>query len=178
MTNGQRRVLGSAMLLLSVLAVADVRAQEVSGDWQGTLGTAPNSLRLLFHIVKAQDGTYLGELDSLDQGTTIPIDRVQITGKSVRFELKAVNGTFDGTLESDGSLKGTWSQGVPLPLALTRVAPGKAATAANTPPPGRVEAILKDFGVPMDVDIPALPVAFRGHGGALNVVYELHLTNA
>jgi len=167
------------MLLVSFLLVAGLRAQEVSGDWQGTLGAAPNALRLLFHIVKAQDGTYLGQLDSLDQGTRIPIDRVQITGNSVRFELKSVNGTFDGTLETDGSIKGTWSQGVPLPLVLTRVPQGSAPAAAKAPTQAaRVERALKGFGVPMDIEVPALPVAFRGHGGAINIAYELHLTNA
>lgn len=167
-----------SMLLVSAVMVVGLRGQEVSGDWQGTLGAAPNSLRLLFHIVRAQDGTYSGQLDSLDQGTRIPIDLVQINGNSVRFDLKAVKGTFTGTLESDGSIKGTWSQGTPLPLVLTRVAPGTAAAAAKTPAPGRVEAVLKDFGVPFDIEVPTEPVAFRGHGGAIDMAYEIHLTNA
>src|SRR5271167_104947 len=105
--------------LLILLAAAGSWAQTspgIEGDWQETLGAGPNSLRLLIHISKGFDGIYLGQLDSLDQGSSIPMDSIQVAGDKVHFELKAVNGTYDGTLGADGHIKGTWSQGVLLPL--------------------------------------------------------------
>jgi hypothetical protein len=122
--------------LLMILAAALAWAQappSVEGDWQGTLTAGPSSLRLVFHITKGSDGLYLGQLDSLDQGSRIPIDRIQVTGDSVRFELKAVNGMYEGAFGADGHLKGTWSQGAPLPLELTRMSPAAAAAAKPTP---------------------------------------------
>lgn len=175
-----RTIILAAMLLAPLLFTPSLQAQDVAGDWQGTLGAPPNALRLVVHLVKAQDGTYLGQLDSLDQGSRIAIDTVRVTGSSVRLELKSVNGTFEGALEADGTLKGTWSQGVPLPLVLTRVSQANTAAAATNPavPDIRLDAVLKNFGVPMDVGVPIPPMAVRGHGGAMNLAYEIHLTNA
>src|SRR5215210_1793373 len=109
--------------LLMVLVAAISWAQGpigVEGDWQGTLGAAPNSLRVVFHITKASDGLYLGQLDSVDQGARIPLDSVQVTGDVVRIQVRAVQGSFEGTLSADKTgIKGTWTQGASAPLALT-----------------------------------------------------------
>jgi murein DD-endopeptidase MepM/ murein hydrolase activator NlpD len=165
--------------LLILLAAAVSWAQTspgIEGDWQGTLGAGPNSLRLLIHISKGFDGIYLGQLDSLDQGSSIPMDSIQVAGDKVHFELKAVNGTYDGTLGADGHIKGTWSQGVLLPLELTRASASSAAS-EPAPPPDLLANIVKGMGLPVDINVPVAPVPFPGHGGGINMVYELHLTN-
>jgi hypothetical protein len=50
--------------LLTVLAAATVltvQAQDITGDWQGTLKPAPGAeLHLLLHISKANDGSLKG----------------------------------------------------------------------------------------------------------------------
>jgi hypothetical protein len=95
------------------LMVATTYAQApggLEGKWEGTLVVGPNQLRLVLNISKASDGLYLGTLTSLDQGgIRIPMDKIQLMGDSVRLEVKAVNGTLDGTLSEDKTkIKGTW----------------------------------------------------------------------
>jgi len=167
------------LVIALVTAIAAAQAPATfEGDWQGSLSAGPNTLRLLFHIAKGSDGLYLGELESLDQGVATPIDRVQVTGQTVRFELRRVNGTFEGTLGADGRIKGTWTQGTPVPLELTRVATALTAGADPVPPPPDMLAnIIKSVGVPMDIEVPMAPMPFPGPAGGLNIGYELHLTN-
>lgn len=164
--------------LLILLAAAVSWAQTspgIEGDWQGTLAAGANSLRVLIHISKGSDGLYLGQLDSLDQGSSMPIDSIQFTGDKVHLSVMAVNGTYEGTLGTDGHIKGTWSQGVPLPLELTRASGTSAAQPAT--PPDLLANIVKSMGLPVDISVPVPPTPFPGHGGGINMVYELHLTN-
>jgi non-heme chloroperoxidase len=102
-------------------AAASTSSNGVEGDWQGTLAAGPNSLRVVFHFMKVSDTGYSAMIESLDQGTRIPVDTVQVTGDSVRVEAKIVQGVFEGTMSTDKStLKGTWTQGASLPLELKR----------------------------------------------------------
>jgi hypothetical protein len=97
----------------------------LEGKWEGTLVAGPNQLRVVLNITMASDGVHLGTMTSVDQGgVRIPTDIIQLTGDSVRVEVKAVNGIFQGTLSPDKkTMKGTWTQGGPvLPLEFTRTA--------------------------------------------------------
>ena len=104
------------------------------------------------------------------------MDVIRQTGNSVHIEIKAVNGTFEGTLSDDNKkLKGTWSQGAPLPLELTK-------TAASTEPPKPSDsaavaaATNNPFGIPFEMTVPIAPTPFTGNGKT-HLVYELHVTN-
>lgn len=44
-------------------------AQDIAGDWQGTLKTGAANLRLVLQIAKDSDGGWKATLFSLDQGT-------------------------------------------------------------------------------------------------------------
>jgi pimeloyl-ACP methyl ester carboxylesterase len=85
-------------------------------------------VRLIFKISNDADGGLEGKMDSPDQGAKdIRFDSVAASnskdGLSVRCEIKAIGGVFEGILKKDGSeIKGTWSQGGgSLPLVLKRV---------------------------------------------------------
>src|SRR5678809_36378 len=113
------------MLIVMCLAVA-ASAQTpagLEGKWEGALVVGPTQLRLVVNISKASDGLYLGTMQSPDQGNIpIPIDKIEQTADSMRLEVKAVNGIFQGSINDDKTkIKGTWAQGGPsLPLELTR----------------------------------------------------------
>ena len=165
----------STALLVLVLLVIQTLAQATKspeGSWQGTLD-AGQKLRLALTITKNTDGTYSGSVNSIDQGTVIPIDVITVNGDSVRVELKSVGAVFDGKLNADGSeLTGQFSQGGGvLPLSFKRAQAG-APAASPTPatPPQR------PLDVPVDIRIPAQPVSFKG-GAKTHIVYELHITN-
>lgn len=171
------RIATFALLLGAIAAAHQAPAQSptIEGAWRGTLTTPGGSLRLVLRVSRASDGLYTGALDSLDQGSTIPIDRIVVTGTSVRLELKSVGGTFEGTVNAAGTeLKGTWTQGVPLPLTFTR----DQSPVPATPPPAPPETPVPfPFGLPFDMSVPIAPTPFAGNDGQRYLVYEVHLTN-
>ncbi|MBI3472393.1 MAG: hypothetical protein HY013_13655 [Candidatus Solibacter usitatus] len=157
---------GRALLLVLSAATAAV-GQTLEGSWNGTLSAGGASLRLALSISRSAEGTFSGILDSLDQGSTIPIDTITITGDSVRLELKRINGVYEGTLNADRSeITGTWTQGGPkLPLVFKR---GPAPPPAKPPgPPPR------PLDLPVEVSVPVPPAAFRA-AGKTHLAYELH----
>jgi murein DD-endopeptidase MepM/ murein hydrolase activator NlpD len=166
-----------ALVLISAAAAAQTPvAPSFEGDWHGTLSAGPTTLRLVFQIRKGPDGSYSGQLNSLDQGVRLPLDAVQLSGDAVRLEASSVKGAFAGTLSGD-SLKGIWSQGVPLPLELKRQTPVETSAMTAAAAADMRKKIFESSGVPMDIRIPIQPAAFTGHGGASNLIYEIHLTN-
>lgn len=111
-----------ALILSAHLASTAQSTNDVTGQWHGTLNTGQAELRLLFHISKSSSGVLSGKLDSIDQGARgIPVETVSVKDKTLRMEVKAVNGTYEGTLDAVGTkATGEWSQG-PSTLPLTLV---------------------------------------------------------
>jgi len=108
----------------------------LDGDWDGTLDVSTIKLRLVFHIATAPATGTTATLDSIDQGAKgIPITAVTKTGDKLLFEIKVIQGSFEGTPSSDGrAITGTWRQGPnSIPLTLTRRAIGAAAPRMNRP---------------------------------------------
>jgi murein DD-endopeptidase MepM/ murein hydrolase activator NlpD len=173
-------------LIISVLAVCSsaiaAYAQApagLEGKWEGALAAGPNQLRLVLNISKAADDLYLGTLMSVDQGgIRIPMDKIQQTGDSVRLEVKAVNGIFEGSLNEDKTkLKGTWTQGGPLlPLEFTRTAAVAEAPRSPDAAAAAAAAANSPFGIPVEMIVPVAPTPFSA-GGKTHLVYELHVTN-
>jgi hypothetical protein len=163
---------------LIVSVGAQIQASGAEGTWRGTLSAGGANLRLVLRIAKAADGLHTGALDSLDQGSTIPIDSITVTGDTVRIELKAIGGRFEGTLNAARTeLKGVWSQGAPLPLTFTRDATTAPSPAAAPDPPRPVTAATFPFGLPLEVRTPIAPAPFLGSDGKTYLAYEVHVTN-
>ncbi len=82
------------LLGLSCQALSQTPARGLEGFWQGTLEAGGAKLRLALTVTRADAGGYAGKVDSLDQGTTIPIDAITVNGDAVRLELKSVGGAI------------------------------------------------------------------------------------
>jgi len=84
----------------------------VEGLWQSALETHGMRLRLQLHVAHDTDGQLVGALDSLDQQVSgLPAIRMEFKEAAFRFEIPAVAGTFEGTLNAaKNKLIGTWSQ--------------------------------------------------------------------
>ena len=140
----------AALLMLCSRAVL---AQDLSGDWQGALSIGTQQLRLILHIDKADDASWKATLASIDQspdrGARMPADAVTVAGTSFKMTVAAIRGSFDGTIASDGnSIAGTWTQGAPLPLTLTRATP---ATAWKDPSPHTASFVTSERDVKLEV---------------------------
>jgi len=99
------------------------KASDIDGDWLGTLDTGMGKLRVVLHIINTEDGLN-ATMDSLDQNAKgIPVTSITRNGSSLKFEVKSIGGSYDGTVSPDLSgFSGTWSQlGKSFPLALKRV---------------------------------------------------------
>jgi len=128
--------ISTALLVLVVLAIQTVAqgTRSPEGTWQGTLD-AGQKLRLALTIEKKTNGTYSGSLNSIDQGTVIPIDIITVDyDDSVRLVLRSIGAMFEGKLNADGSeLSGQFSQGGAVrPLTFKRA---QAATPTASPTP-------------------------------------------
>jgi fermentation-respiration switch protein FrsA (DUF1100 family) len=116
------------IFLLFLAAATFAHAQDVTGDWQGTLSAGGNELRLVLHITKSADGALKATLDSVDQGANgIPVNAVNLKNSTLNLDVAAVHGTYEGKVAPDAkTITGTWTQGSPLPLEFKRaVAPVK-----------------------------------------------------
>src|SRR5215831_11087292 len=124
------------ILLTLTMAATLTRAQDIAGDWQGTLDTGMGQLRLVLHITKAADNSLKATLDSIDQGANgIPVNSVMLKDSKLSLDVTAVHGTYEGKIAADTkTITGTWTQGQPLPLEFKRAtAPIKAEPKAAKP---------------------------------------------
>jgi len=106
----------------------------LAGTWQGALKVGSVSLRIVFNV-ESRDGLLRATMDSPDQGGRgLPVSKVSFSDSRVLFEMKAISGTYVGTMSMDGfSIDGTWKQaGQEFSLALEKVAVATGEQAANS----------------------------------------------
>ena len=171
------------LLIASVFAPGLLAAQAagdngLAGTWKGELGEGAGKLHLVLTFTKGASGDFNGQLQSVDQGATLPMENITLKDGAVRFEIKPIGGVYEGKLNPAGTeMKGTWTQsGVPAqPLSFTREAAESAAkdSAAQKTPEGPKTKPLSVF---LDVVVPIAPTAFKADG-KWNIVYEMHLNN-
>jgi len=171
---------------LAILALMPSRAMsqdakaggDLAGSWKGELGEGAEKLHIILTITKLDGGVFSGQLQSVDQGATIPMENVTLKGNAVRFEVKAIGGVYEGTLNAARTeFAGTWTQAnvAAQPLKFARSAEDSAAkdTAAQKPVEGPKTKPISAF---VDVVVPIAPTAFKADG-KWHMVYELHLNN-
>lgn len=84
-------------------------SKEVEGRWRGTLVVEGSSREVGLRLANHPDGTSTGVIVA-SQGAEIPIASIVQKGTSLTLEVKAINGTFAGTVGPSG-IVGTWTQG-------------------------------------------------------------------
>jgi pimeloyl-ACP methyl ester carboxylesterase len=132
------RKLMKAILILAAQVVAGaslVSAQDIAGDWQGTLAANGAELRLVLHVTNSDGGGLKASLDSVDQNANgIPVSSISLKDSKLSLGVDAVHGTYEGQVAADGkTISGTWSQGQSLPLDFKRAVPGKTEHKAVEP---------------------------------------------
>ena len=103
----------------------------IEGSWLGVLNSAAGRLRLVLKVSKTGNGALHAVLDSPDQGAMgLPVDAISINDSYVRFEMKAIQATFDGGLSKDRSeIAGSFNQGLPSPLVFKKEVAGTPVAA-------------------------------------------------
>jgi uncharacterized protein (TIGR03435 family) len=125
--------------LLALAAVPFLHAQNLAGDWQGTVDYGPQSLRLVVRISQSDNGALEATAYSLDQGAQpAPVAAITRDGSTLRLTIPSISGSYQGRLNSKGdTITGTFTQGVTLPLVLTRATPATAWAIPESAPPAR-----------------------------------------
>jgi uncharacterized protein len=103
-------------------ASGSVPGEGLVGEWLGALDAGPTRLRLALSVTKDSEGSLSAILESVDQGSKIPVTRISMENRRVQLSLEAIGGSFVGTMNADGSaIEGRWAQGgSELPLTFNR----------------------------------------------------------
>ncbi|WP_435007313.1 alpha/beta hydrolase family protein [Tundrisphaera lichenicola] len=93
--------------------------------WEGTLEIPGGlKLRIVFHAVTLKGANVRATMDSPDQGAFgLKVDTAEIDKESIKFGIKAIQGSYEGKLDATGSsATGRWKQGLAsFPLDLKKV---------------------------------------------------------
>jgi len=163
-------VLSRAIVWLAVMfacVTSVVRAQDLTGNWQGTLQQG-NGIRVLFKISKAPDGSLKGLGYNVDQpGSPVALSAIALQGTDVSFAIKQLDMTYAGNLSADhNAITGKMRQnGEPHALNLDHVS-DENAWAIPEPPKQMPADARPKFEVvtvkPSDPDRPGKLFTVRG----------------
>jgi len=119
------------LFIFLLMAVSMVFGQDITGEWNGTLAVQNTSLRVVFHINKADAG-YAATMDSPDQGAKgLVMSHVTFKDSVLTIELRIAGMSYTGKLVAANALTGTFTQaGQSIPLNLTKNL--QAVTMTNT----------------------------------------------
>jgi uncharacterized protein (TIGR03435 family) len=140
-------------LLLSIVAVALLAggalwAQDLTGNWQGTL-KAGKDLRMIL-VVSKEDGRLQAKLYSIDE-TPQPfrVSSISQDGATVKFAIDLNGTTYEGKMNADNNaIAGTWTQAVTsLPLDFARATKETAWDIPAPPPPRKLMPADAEPGV-------------------------------
>ena len=108
-------------LLLGALLGGSLYAQDIVGDWKGTISTPTLEFRVALHITKTGNGLN-ATLDSVDQGALgLAVSSMTLNSSTLKFTVAAANGNYEGKVAPNGSsIDGIWTQGGPFPLKFER----------------------------------------------------------
>ena len=77
-------------------------SKELEGDWEGSLKMPNGAFRMVFHFKNQPDKTVMPTFDTAN-ATNLPLNDVKQTGQKVEFGMRIAHGTFQGTLNKDGT---------------------------------------------------------------------------
>lgn len=150
------------ILAMAALSFSQLSAQSITGTWQGAIQPPQGQgreLRIVIKISTTEADKLAAVMYSIDQQSpAIPATTFTRSGSIVKMTVTPLNGTYEGKVSADGnSIEGTWSQGMPLTLNLTKATPETAWTIPEPPPPPKPMAADANPGFEVATIKPARP---------------------
>ncbi len=134
------------LFLLCPALTTVLPAQDITGDWLGTLKTPGPELRIALHITKTATGALDIVFQSVDQNATLQVSSISLQDSTLKFSVDQAHGAYAGKVNADASaITGAWTQGQSMPLNFQR-------GVVKTPKPAQPSDIdgtwsgLLDFG--------------------------------
>lgn len=109
-------------LFLCLCCYAAVHAQDINGNWQGSVDAGGQKLRIIFHITKNAAG-YEGSFDSPDQQAFgLKLSSINLSADSLHIGMALIHGGYHGKWDGKNQVSGNLLQGpATLPLLLNRI---------------------------------------------------------
>ena len=138
------------LTVLATLSGSALWAQDIAGNWQGTLH-ADKGLRVVLKISKSDKSGWNAMMYSIDQGPDgMAVTSITLQGSTLKFSIDPIHGSYQGKLSADGnSISGIWTQGPPLPLDFQRATKETAWSLDSSP--HTVQFITVDKDVQLEV---------------------------
>jgi uncharacterized protein (TIGR03435 family) len=136
------------IVVLAGLAGGVLRAQDLTGNWQGTL-KGGRDLRMIL-VVTREDGRLQAKLYSIDESAQpFVVSSISQDGLAVKFAIDLNGTTYDGKMNAGSStISGTWTQAVTsLPLDFSRATKETAWAIPAPPPPRKLMAADAEPGI-------------------------------
>jgi non-heme chloroperoxidase len=147
----RKLILFAIAAVIALLSGTSVRAQDISGTWQGTLhnGATGVNRRLVLHIAKTESGGWSGTFFTIDlTGDPIPLASVTLRGSDFEYSF-GPDAHYSGKLSADGnSIKGTSFGSAVLPLDFQRAT---KETLWRFPSPHTVSFVTVDKDVKLEI---------------------------
>jgi uncharacterized protein (TIGR03435 family) len=108
----------SLLCVAALLSVGSLRAQDITGTWQGAL-KATAETRFVTKVSRKDSGLKAMIYRIDEGGPAIAVDSITLQSSTVEMSVSALGSAYSGSLNSDGSsITGTWNstQGFPLDL--------------------------------------------------------------
>ncbi|MGH9645807.1 MAG: TIGR03435 family protein, partial [Bryobacteraceae bacterium] len=126
------------MIGLAALLGSALQAQDIRGQWQGTLEPAKGIKRRIVFKISLENDKLQASFYTVDQPSPPIGGSITRNGSTLRMTIPALNGKYEGKLGAGGnSITGTLTLGAPMPLNLTRATPETAWAIPEPPPPPR-----------------------------------------
>jgi pimeloyl-ACP methyl ester carboxylesterase len=111
------------LAIIGILLFNQINAQDIAGNWQGSIAAGGANLRLVFNIKKTSDTSYIATFDSPDQKAFgIACSKTYKLKDSLFIGMAIVNGGYKGLWDGKDGISGTFKQGAFLTmLNMTRV---------------------------------------------------------
>jgi hypothetical protein len=103
-----------AIVIFAIVIAVCLRAEDITGNWQGTI-TPPqgNPRRMILQVIRDDSGALKARIYSIDQSPEGDrVDSIKVQDSTVTFVVGMLQLSYEGNLSPDGNLiTGTWTRG-------------------------------------------------------------------
>jgi pimeloyl-ACP methyl ester carboxylesterase len=127
-------------------SLTQLKAQDITGSWAGTIAAGGTQLHLIFNIKKATDTSYFATADCPEQKISgLVCSSFYLKNDSVFIGIAAVKGSYRGVWDQKDSISGTYKQGGgSIGMGIKRKS--EAEIAALSSVPARPQTPKKPYG--------------------------------